>query len=68
MDRMLDAFKSQVIVLQSNNILEAICSLAASGNIHFPSKRGTECGQQEIILTFKGFSNLAMKKETENND
>ena len=45
MDRMLDALKSQVIVLQSNDILEAIRSLAASGNIHFPLKRGAECGR-----------------------
>ena len=41
---MLDALKSQVIDLQSDDILEAIRSLAASGNIHFPSKRGAECG------------------------
>jgi hypothetical protein len=31
-----------VIDLQNNAILEAIRSLAASGNIHFPSKRSVE--------------------------
>jgi hypothetical protein len=41
---MLDAFKSPGIDLQNNAILEAIRSFAASGTIHFPSKRGAECG------------------------
>ena len=49
---MLDALKSQVIVLQSNDILEAIRSFAASGNIHFPQKEVRNVGMTSLLFMY----------------